>query len=280
MTERAALRPSHRRRPGRRRMAAALTAALGLTGAALATNVMLQPAGAAAAAVPAWPTAKGSQAVSSTIEVSGSYDGGLKRFYGSGELGDGGQGEGQDPIFKLKDGATLKNVVLGSPAADGIHCSGSCTLQNVWWEDVGEDAASFKGKSTGSVYTVNGGGARKASDKVFQFNGAGKLVITKFQVADFGKLVRSCGNCSKQYKREIVVDDVDVTAPGKSLVGINTNYGDTATLRSVRIHGDSGKKIKPCVRYTGNSTGAEPKETGKGPDGTYCRYSASDVSYK
>jgi len=260
-------------------MAAALTAALGLTGAALATNVMLQPAGAATAAVPAWPSATGSQAVSKTIEVSGTYDGSLKRFYGSGDLGGGGQDEGQDPIFKLADGATLKNVILGSPAADGVHCSGSCTIQNVWWEDVGEDAASFKGTSTGSVYTVYGGGAKKASDKVFQFNGAGKLVVTKFQVSDFGKLVRSCGNCSKQYKREIIVNDVDITAPGKSLVGINTNYGDTAALRSVRIHGDSSKKIKPCVRYTGNSTGAEPKETGSGPDGTYCRYTASDLSY-
>jgi pectate lyase len=278
MRERAALRHSHRRRPGRRRMAAALTAALGLTGAALATNMTLQPAGAATA-VAAWPSSKGTQAVTSTIEVSGTYDGGLKRFYGSGDLGDGGQDEGQDPIFKLKDGATLKNVILGSPAADGIHCSGSCTLQNVWWEDVGEDAASFKGTSASSVYTVSGGGARKASDKVFQFNGAGKLVITKFQVSDFGKLVRSCGNCSKQYKRTIVVNDVDVTAPGKSLVGINTNYGDTAELRSVRIHGDSSKKIEPCVRYTGNDDGDEPVKTGSGPDGTYCRYSASDLTY-
>ncbi|MET9808508.1 pectate lyase [Streptomyces halstedii] len=279
MRERAASPHTHHHRSGRRRTTTALTVVAGLTAAALATTVTVQPAGAATTAIPAWPSATGSQTVSKTIEVSGTYDGGLKRFTGSGDLGDGGQGEGQDPLFKLKDGATIKNVILGSPAADGIHCSGSCTIQNVWWEDVGEDAASFKGTSTSSVYTVSGGGAKKASDKVFQFNGAGRLVVTKFQVADFGKLVRSCGNCSKQYKREIVVNDVDVTAPGKALVGVNTNYGDTASLRSVRIHGDSGKKIKPCVRYTGNSTGAEPKETGSGPDGTYCQYTASDLSY-
>jgi pectate lyase len=82
MSERA---HTHRRRPGKRRMAAALTAALGLTGAALATNVMLQPAGAAPAAAPAWPSATGTQAVSKTIAVSGTYDGSLKRFYGSGD---------------------------------------------------------------------------------------------------------------------------------------------------------------------------------------------------
>ncbi|WP_328909238.1 pectate lyase [Streptomyces sp. NBC_00234] len=276
LSRRSELRKGRKRRLTRRRAIGALTAAVGLTGAAIATNVMLSPAGAAAA----WPTPKGQQAVSATIEVSGTYDGGLKRFYGSGELGGDGQDEGQDPIFQLKDGAVLKNVVLGSPAADGIHCAGSCTLQNVWWEDVGEDAATFKGKSAGSVYTVYGGGARKASDKVFQFNGAGKLVVTKFQVSDFGKLVRSCGNCSTQYKRTIIVNDVDITAPGKSIVGINTNYGDTAALRNIRIHGDSSKKIATCDRFTGNNTGAEPPKTGTGPDGTYCRFTASDISYQ
>ncbi|WP_405387974.1 pectate lyase [Streptomyces sp. NBC_01102] len=276
LSGRSELRKGRKRRLTRRRAIGALTAAVGLTGAAVVTNVMLSPAGAAAA----WPTPKGKQAVSASIEVSGTYDGGLKRFYGSGELGGDGQEEGQDPIFKLKDGAVLKNVVIGSPAADGIHCAGSCTLQNVWWEDVGEDAATFKGKSASSVYTVYGGGARKASDKVFQFNGAGKLVITKFQVSEFGKLVRSCGNCSTQYKRTIIVNDVDITAPGKSLVGINTNYGDTAALRNIRIHGDSGKKISTCDRFTGNNTGAEPPKTGTGPDGTYCRFTASDITYQ
>ncbi|MFI9030827.1 pectate lyase [Streptomyces sp. NPDC053560] len=272
----AARRPAgrHRRTIARRKAVLGGITAAGLTGAALLATSLTGTANAAA-----WPTPNGSQAVSRTIEVSGTYDGGLKRFYGSGDLGGDGQEEGQDPIFKLKDGAVLKNVVIGSPAADGIHCSGSCTLQNVWWEDVGEDAASFKGTSSGATYTVTGGGAKKADDKVFQFNGAGKLSISGFQVSDFGKLVRSCGNCSTQYKRTISVSDVDVTAPGKSLVGINTNYGDTATLKSVRIHGDSSKKIKPCVRYTGNNTGKEPVETGSGPDGTYCRYSTSDISY-
>ncbi|MEV7404290.1 pectate lyase [Streptomyces sp. NPDC091267] len=280
MTKRAATPAGRARRTGRRRMISASATALALTGAALTTGLLVRSADAApTAAVAGWPTPAGSQAVPATIEVSGTYDGGLKRFYGSGDLGDGGQSEDQDPVFELADGAVLKNVVVGSPAADGIHCLGSCTLQNVWWEDVGEDAASFKGTSSGAVYKVTGGGAKGADDKVFQFNGAGSLTVSGFQVSDFGKLVRSCGNCSKQYKRTITVSDVDVTAPGKSLVGINTNYGDTATLRSVRIHGDSSKKIKPCVRYTGNDSGAEPKETGSGPDGTYCKYSASDISY-
>ena len=237
---------------------------------------MLSSAGAATA----WPTANGSKAVSKTISVSGTYDGKLTKFYGSGDLGTSSQDEDQGPIFELADGATLKNVIIGTPAADGVHCLGSCTLQNVWWLDVGEDAASFKGKSSSAVYTVYGGGAKNADDKVLQFNGAGKLVVTKFQVENFGKLVRSCGNCKTQYKRTVVINDVDVTAPGKAIVGVNSNYGDTASLRKVRIHGDTKKKIKTCVRYKGNNTGKEPTELGTGADGTSCLFSSSDISYE
>ncbi|MEU6166450.1 pectate lyase [Streptomyces tanashiensis] len=269
---------SHQRRTGRRRAVVGGLSALGITGAAVLTTGLLAPAGAAGAA-PAWPAAKGSKPVATTIEVSGTYDGKLQRFHGTGELGSDGQDESQKPVFVLKDGAVLKNVIIGTPAADGVHCLGSCTLQNVWWENVGEDAATFKGTSASAVYAVYGGGARSASDKVFQFNGAGKLVVTRFQVSDFGKLVRSCGNCKKQYRRTILINDVDVTAPGKSIVGVNANYGDTVTLRNVRIHGDARKKLKPCTRFTGNDTGKEPREIGTGPDGTACRYAARDLSY-
>ena len=275
MTARPEQRVSHRRRTTGRRAVIAGLSAFGITGAAIVTTSMLSTAGAATS----WPSDTGSKPVSSTVAVSGTYDGGLKKFYGTGDLGGDSQDEGQDPIFELADGATLKNVIIGTPAADGVHCKGSCTLQNVWWLDVGEDAASFKGTSSSAQYKVIGGGARKADDKVLQFNGAGKLTVTGFQVEDFGKLVRSCGNCKKQYKRTVVLSDIDVTAPGKSIVGINTNYGDTATLSKIRVHGDSKKKIKTCTRYQGNSSGKEPKDLGSGADGTYCVFSSSDITY-
>ncbi|MFE0250491.1 pectate lyase [Streptomyces sp. NPDC059010] len=276
MTARAEQRVSHRRKVTKRRALIAGASAFGITGAAIVTTTLMSTAGAAAS----WPTPNGSKPVAKTIPVSGTYDGRMAKFYGTGDLGGSGQEEGQDPIFELADGAVLKNVVIGTPAADGVHCKGSCTLQNVWWLDVGEDAATFKGKSSSAVYTVYGGGARNADDKVLQFNGAGKLVVSKFQVENFGKLVRSCGNCSTQFKRTIIINDVDVTAPGKSIVGINSNYGDTAALRKIRIHGDSGKKIKTCTRFEGNSSGKEPKELGSGPDGTSCKFTASDIAYQ
>jgi hypothetical protein len=218
--------------------------------------------------------------VSATIQVSGSFDGGLKRFYGSGALGGAGQDEGQDPVFELANGATLQNVIIGAPGADGIHCLGSCTLRNVWWLDVGEDAATFKGTSASATYVVDGGGARLADDKVFQHNGAGTVTIRNFRVENFGKLYRSCGNCETQHPRHVVIHNVEATTPGKALVGINTNYGDTARLSDVTIVGDPGRNLTICQRFEGNSSGDEPTALGSGPDGTRCRYSPSEITYR
>jgi hypothetical protein len=216
--------------------------------------------------------------VTASIPVSGTFDGGMKRYVGSGALGTGGQSESQDPIFDLANGAVLKNVILGSPAADGVHCAGTCTLQNVWWEDVGEDAATFRGSSSSLTYLVDGGGARHASDKIFQHNGAGTLTIRNFQANDFGKLYRSCGNCSTQYKRNVIFNNITLTAPGSAVAGINTNYGDTARFTLITIIGNSSMKI--CNKYTGNNTGAEPPLIGSGADGVNCIYSASDITFK
>ncbi|MEG8280145.1 pectate lyase [Streptomyces sp. AHA2] len=266
----------HRRRVTKRRALIAGVSAFGITGAAIVTTSLLSTAGAASS----WPADRGETPVPKTIAVSGVRDGGMKMFHGTGALGGGSQDENQDPLFELADGAVLRNVIIGSPAADGVHCKGSCTLQNVWWLDVGEDAASFKGTSPSAVYRVTGGGARDADDKVLQFNGAGTLEVSGFQVHNAGKLVRSCGNCKTQYKRTIVLSDIDVTAPMKSIVGVNANYGDTATLSGIRIHGDTKKKIKTCVRFQGNNTGKEPKElTPSGPDGKSCLFKTSDIGY-
>jgi len=225
-----------------------------------------------AASCKAWPTATGStQKLSKTQSVSKDFDGKLQRFVSDG-LGDGGQGESQKPVFELADGATLENVIIGAPAADGIHCDGSCTLKNVWWEDVGEDAATLKGSSSSQVFSIDCGGAKLASDKVFQHDGPGTMKISNFFVQDFGKLYRSCGNCSKQYARHAIISNV-IASNGKDLAGVNENYDDTATFSGILV--SSGITI--CQRYTGNDTGAEPKATGSGADGKVCIYQPTDI---
>jgi hypothetical protein len=219
-----------------------------------------------------WPAAAGSQSVSATIPVSGTYDGALKRFTGSGALGGTGQEEGQDPLFELANGATLKNVIIGSPAADGVHCKGSCTLQNVWWEDVGEDAATLLGSSSSQIMTIDCAGAKNATDKVLQHNGPGTMIVKNFFVQTFGKLYRSCGNCSTQYTRKSQFENI-VASGGSALAGVNTTYNDSAMFKNITITGN----ISICDRYTANNTGAEPVKTGSGNDGTYCIYAASEI---
>jgi len=223
-----------------------------------------------------WPTPTGQVNVNGTIQVSGTLDGGMRRYCC---IGDGGQEESQDPVFQLAAGATLQNVIIGAPAGDGVHCSGPCTLRNVWWEDVGEDAATFRGSGNPS-FLVDGGGARAASDKVFQHNGPGTLTIQNFQASNFGTFYRSCGNCSTQHQRDVVIRNVTLTRPGGTVAGINVNYGDTARFSGVTIVNDSSRSMVICRKYNGNSSGDEPSQVGTGPDSTNCLYSSSDLTYR
>jgi hypothetical protein len=90
------------------------------------------------------------------------------------------------------------------------------------------DALSLK-KDGDATFT--GGGATGVSDKVIQHNGAGTVTIDGFTVDTFGKLYRSCGNCKQSAKRNVVIKNVKAFN-GKLLVGINSNFGDTATIDS------------------------------------------------
>jgi hypothetical protein len=221
---------------------------------------------------PTWPAATTTEMVSATIRVSGTLDGGFKRYVGTGPLGTGTQDENLPAMFQLSPGAVLKNVIIGAPAADGVHCSGTCLLQNVWWEDVGEDAATLEGASATQVMTVDCGGAKKATDKVFQHNGAGTMIIHNFFADTFGKLYRSCGNCSGQYTRHVQLDMITATGGG-ALVGVNENYNDTAQFKNIYV----GSGITICERWQANNTGAEPSVVGSGADGKVCIYAASDI---
>ncbi|GIE94427.1 pectate lyase [Paractinoplanes rishiriensis] len=208
--------------------------------------------------------------VTATIEVTGTFDGEGNIFVGGGDLGDGGQDEGQDALFELADGATLENVTLGAPAADGVHCQGSCTLRNVNWQDVGEDAATFRG--TNATVLIDGGSAASGTDKVFQDNrgAGGSVTIRNFAVSDFGKLYRSCGNCSTQAARTATLENITATGPGDVLAGVNANLGDRITITGVTLSGDGAEDIGICDIFEGNDTGDEPTKIGDEPDGVAC----------
>jgi hypothetical protein len=210
--------------------------------------------------------------VSGTVSVSGVFDGGLKRYCC---IGDGSQSESQDPMFELADNATLKNVIIGSPAGDGVHCLARCTIQNVWWEDVGEDAATFLG-TNGDSYVI-GGGAMNADDKVFQHNGSGTVHISGFYAKSIGKLYRGCGNCTTSHERHVTVDNV-ILDSAKYVVGININWGDTATLTRITLRNGSSTHI--CGEYNGVAKGSEPPYLGDGVNDGHCIFTAANITYQ
>ncbi|KAI1264595.1 pectate lyase [Xylariaceae sp. FL1019] len=213
------------------------------------------------------PQSSGAVSSSAPITISGSFDGGMKMYDRSPKVCQEQTETGEDDaMFVLEDGATLSNVIIGPNQAEGVHCRGTCTLNNVWWSDVCEDALTLL-QDSGTSY-VNGGGAFKADDKIIQFNGFGTVQVKNFYANDYGKVVRSCGNCSNNGgARHIVIDGV-VAVDGGVLCGINTNYGDTCSITDSCQ--DDGKN---CARYTGNNDGDEPPEIGTGADGTYCTVS-------
>ncbi|KAF5979104.1 pectate lyase [Fusarium coicis] len=113
-----------------------------------------------------------------------------------------------------------------------------------------EDDATLRKQNSGTS-TICGGGAFHAADKVVQFNGGGTVEISDFYAEDYGKLVRSCGNCKDN---------------GGVLGRTNTNHGDTCTISNACE--DSGKN---CDLFKGDSGGSEHSRLSSGPDGTSCK---------
>ncbi|KAF7533307.1 hypothetical protein G7054_g7199 [Neopestalotiopsis clavispora] len=205
------------------------------------------------------PTPTSTKTNSAVIVVAAgtTFDGGWAKYdRGSGACNEQAEGGDADAVFLLKSGATLKNVIIGKNQAEGVHCDGPCTLEFVWFEDVCEDAITIKNDKAGQETWIIGGGAYHASDKVVQHNGCGTVNIINFYAEDYGKLYRSCGNCSSQCKRNVYVEGT-TARDGGEVVGINSNYGDTATLKNVCTDA-----AHPCQMYTGCSNGCEPVKAG------------------
>ncbi|KAF2677428.1 polysaccharide lyase family 3 protein [Lentithecium fluviatile CBS 122367] len=205
------------------------------------------------------------------IAAGQTFDGGLVTF-GRG-VSCGGQSEGgdSDAVFQVEEGGTLKNAIIGEDQSEGVHCMGACTIENVWWVAVCEDALTIKQESGTS--NVIGGGFKGASDKVIQHNGGGTVSVSGTYFEDFGKAYRSCGNCDTMYERHITMDSVLATGGSATFVGINSNYGDTATITNSCIQNTD----TICTEFEGNDTGDEPTEISSGISAS-CIYTEADIS--
>lgn len=246
--------------------------------------------GSANITLPAWagcptyvtPSATVPLTASIVVPAGTTYDGGGQRF----QLSDSGQSEGQPPVFELEEGATLRNAVIGNLAADGVHCLGNCTVYNVWWEDVGEDAATALGAS-GTTMNVDCGGSFLGTDKTFQHNGQGTLHITRFVADNWkskgGKFYRSCGDCTGNKGPRTVIIENSRIHNHQTIVGVNSSYtngtpADNATLRNLILLRWNGE-IEVCSTFTGvvDHSGSS-SEAGVEWNTTTCNLSASDIT--
>ena len=191
--------------------------------------------------------------VNETIVVKGgqTFDGKNKRYTAGKAIGDGSQKEGQKPLFKLEAGAKLINVIIGSPGADGIHVYGDATLENIHWEDIGEDAMTIK--KSGNV-TLNGGSAKKGEDKVFQINAASTFRVSNFKADGAGKFVRQNGGTD--FKIQVFIDKCDIKNMKEAIFRTDSKTS-TVTMTNTRYSNiGKGPFIVPNnsqVRESGNT---------------------------
>ncbi|KAG1697268.1 hypothetical protein DVH05_016553 [Phytophthora capsici] len=225
-----------------------------------------------------WPASKGTVKFSQAYIVKAGevFDGKMKTYERSDVSCQEQTESGADTsVFKVEAGGHLKNVIIGKNQMEGVHCDKhDCIIENVWWDDVCEDALSVKGGTASSVTKVIGGGARYADDKVIQHNGFGTVDIDGFYGEDISKLYRSCGTCGNRPKT-VNVKNVYVVNPTNAIVTVNKNWGDKATLKNVWVK-SSKASVKVCQWSQGNANG-EPKMLGNGPSPPLCQYSASDI---
>ncbi|WP_437819972.1 pectate lyase [Sorangium sp. So ce1078] len=196
-------------------------------------------------------------------------------------------GEGQKTVFEVEDGVTVKNLIIagGLPGGNGIVCKGDCTLDHVYWEDVCEDAAT--NSVDGATMRINSSIALHSADKIFQHNakGGSTTIVTNSYIADFGKLWRSCGDCTANGgPRNLIIDNVRVDGVKSTIAGANQNYGDTVTITNLYVKGgydESDDKPKICQEYravTDHMGESEKLHGGASQWNTdTCRVSKSDI---
>ena len=79
------------------------------------------------------PASSGSTTLPSAKVISGTFDGGMVKYDRNPKVCEEQTETGEDDaMFILEAGATIKNVLIGPNQAEGIHCRGTCTIQNVW----------------------------------------------------------------------------------------------------------------------------------------------------
>jgi hypothetical protein len=219
-----------------------------------------------------WPTANGTKDLGSGITVKSgqTYDGGMAIHNGSLQDCTKGDQGSTDPIIDVEDGGTVKNVIMGAKVGDGIHCKGSCTIDNVWFPAVCDDAISALGSGT---VNITNSGFKFARDKTIQHNGTATVNINNVYAETVGKVYRSCGEgCSESATRKANISNV-IAIGASEVAGVGTN--DTVTMKNICMY----RTPKMCDTY---ESGSDTKTTigsngfAEGPTKN-CVYTPSDA---
>ena len=175
--------------------------------------------------------------ITSTIVIAAgqTYNGNGNTIKASG-MGDGSQNEGQKPFFRLNAESWLRNVKLSAPGVDGCHFYGNGTMNEVTWQDVGED--QFTVKSGGNCW-VSGGAAYSASDKFGQANAA-TWVTLYYHLQDNGlKNIRQNGGST--YKCQFYYDH-NHAKNTKEAIGRTDSSTTTFGRRNMTVTNFTGSK--------------------------------------
>jgi hypothetical protein len=242
------------------------------TGGGSGTSVTVSPT----CKVPTWPTATGSTVTISGTKSVTDYDG--KGALHEGDLNDCTLGDqsSTDAMFEVANGGSVKNVIFGKKIGDGIHCLGSCTIDNVWFPYICDDAITINKDGTASgASTISNSGFKGARDKTIQHNGGNStLNIKNVYVEVAGKLYRSCGKgggCTTSAKHTVNISDV-VAIGVMQVAGASEN--DQVTLSNICAF----RTPTLCNTYKVNSDTDSTKGangTGEGP-GPNCTYKPAD----
>lgn len=100
---------------------------------------------------------------------------------------------------------------------------------------------------------------RTPKTKSCKITGKALPTIKDYTLQAVGKVYRSCGNCSNNGgRRKVVISGLKANGVTADVVGINPNYGDTAT-----ISGSCGKSVKHvCQEFMG----IQKSDGGKSPE--------------
>jgi len=192
-------------------------------------------------------SSSGSQSITATIRVtSGTYDGGCKTFNPSGALGDGSQEEGQDPAFRVENGATLRNAILGNNGVDGVHFYNGGNLSNFRWTNVGEDAFTVKSAGTVNISGVTG---FNGEDKFGQINAAGTVNLSNCIVDSVAKVIRQNGGTT--FKTTVNIDRCQLSNLGEGVFRSDSS-SSVARLTNSRLRNSGSLCIGSWASCTGS----------------------------